>query len=498
MNSMTMEHYFVVIVGSGPAGLGVAEALKTDALLASKTLILEKGKPLNERICAVQEGKTCRSCSPCNVLCGIGGAGPFTDGKICLYPQDLEEIFSQKHECSNGDNGSNEEALARVSGYLARVQRLWEEHGVKDFKKAEVTDRMERLQAEALKHNIKYTCYPVLHIGSDGAKEVLDRYVEGIRRYGIKIEPNLEVIGISKTKDQFEITYRKSSSVGKGDTKILADFLVLAMGRDMQRPIHVTRFFKDLKLSFKPKNLEIGCRIEVPYQILEEVTKITFDPKFNMVAPTYQDSVRTFCTCHKGRVVREGSCVNGHIDRTKETQNTNFAILVRWPLSTLLLEDAMDFGITIAKLAISQGKGRPLIQRLGDLKERIPSTRESIEKCYIKPTLRLDRHVTPGDISSCYPTRIIVDILEGLEMLDEVVTGINNDQNLVYAPEIKPTCSINLIEGVKTEVPRLYVCGDFSGYTRGIAQAMSMGILVGEDILDEKKKGLQLRLMEQV
>jgi uncharacterized FAD-dependent dehydrogenase len=83
-----------------------------------------------------------------------------------------------------------------------------------------------------------------------------------------------------------------------------------------------------------------------------------------------------------------------------------------------------------------------------------------------KPTLRLDRHVTPSDISSCYPTRITVDILEGLEMLDKVVTGINNDQNLVYAPEIKPTCSISLTDGVKTEVPRLYVCGDFSGYTR--------------------------------
>lgn len=319
-----------------------------------------------------------------------------------------------------------------------------------------------------------------------------------MRSSGITIEPNSELTGISIVKDQFEITYRKPADEAKGDRKVLADFLVLALGRDMQKPIHLTQLFKDFKLSFRPKNLEIGCRIEVPYEIMEEVTKITFDPKFTMVTPTYQDSVRTFCTCHKGRVVREGNCVNGHIDRKKETQNTNFAIIVRWPLDSLLLEDAMDYGNTIVKLAIPQGNGKPLIQRLGDLKEKIPSTRESIDKCYIRPTLRVDRQVTPGDISSCYPLRIIVDILEGLAMLDKVVTGINSDQNLVYAPEIKPTCSINLPDGVKTDIPHLYVSGDFSGYIRGIAQAMSMGMLVGEDILDEKKKGIQLRLMDKM
>lgn len=57
---MTMEHYFVAIVGSGPAGLGVAEVLRTDAVLASRTLILEKGKSLNDRVCAVKEGKPYR------------------------------------------------------------------------------------------------------------------------------------------------------------------------------------------------------------------------------------------------------------------------------------------------------------------------------------------------------------------------------------------------------------------------------------------------------
>ncbi len=291
---------------------------------------------------------------------------------------------------------------------------------------------------------------------------------------------------------RFKITYKRNNIEMK---KVTADFLILALGRSMQKPTYLRELFKNFNLTFKPKNLEIGCRIEVPYQIMNEVTEITFDPKFIMIAPTYQDYVRTFCTCHRGKVVVEETCVNGHIDRSKLTQNTNFAILVRWPLDNLILEDAMDYGTTIAKLALSQGKGKPIIQRLGDLKRGVPSTPDSIKKSYIKPTLRLGWQVTPGDIASCYPRRIIVDILEGIEILDKVIKGINNDQNLLYAPEIKPTCSIYLQNGVKTEIPNLYICGDFSGYTRGIAQAMVMGMVVGEDIINEVRQGFQLRFI---
>jgi len=486
---MSNEHYYAVIVGSGPAGLGVAEMLKNEPLLSSRTLILEKGKHLDERTCFVREGKKCRNCKPCNILCGLGGAGPYTDGKICLYRQDLNELFPHSQENENSEGISN-----KINHYLEMVKEIWTTHGASDFKEIKINDKMKVLKAEALKSSIDYICYPVLHIGSDGAKEVIKSYIKDITKVGIKIEINSNVVAIDKINKEFEITYQKINTFNDIEIrKVTADFLVLALGREMQRPTYINQLLKNLKLTFKPKNLEIGCRVEVPYQIMEYTTQVTFDPKFIMITPTYQDYVRTFCTCDRGRVVREGSCVNGHIDRNKLTDNTNFAVLVRWPLDSLILDDAMDYGNTIAKLTLSQGKNKPIIQRLGDLKKGIPSTVESIKKSYIKPTLRVDWLVTPGDIASCYPKRIITDILEGFEILSNVLKGINNDQNLLYAPEIKPTCSIHLKEGVKTEVPNLYVCGDFSGYTRGIAQAMSMGIMVGEDIINEVKKGFQLR-----
>jgi uncharacterized FAD-dependent dehydrogenase len=486
---MNIKHYYVVIVGAGPAGLAVAEILKADPILSTRTLILEKGNALDKRICEARQGRKCKSCRPCNILSGVGGAGPYTDGKICLYPQDLNELFRSSQDVAD----NNEDNSEKINEMLERCKQIWTNHGVNDFKETKVGPKMLELRTEALKQDINYIPYSVLHIGSDGAKEVISRYVENLIDAGTEIVSNAEVTTVKKINNEFLITCKKNDT--SEETKIRADFLVLALGRDVQKKAYVNQLLKDLRLTFKPHNLEIGCRVEVPYQIMEDVIQSTFDPKFTIITPTHQDSVRTFCTCHKGRIIREEVCINGHVDRSLLTENTNFAILVRWPLENLFLDDAMDFGNTIAKLTISYGKGKPIIQRLGDLRKGIASTSEMIKKSHIKPTLRLNWLVQSGDIGSCYPRRIVVDILEGLEKLDNIIKGVNNDQNLLYAPEIKPTCRIQLKEGIKTEVPNFYICGDFSGYTRGIAQAMCMGMMVGQDIVKEGKKISQLKLL---
>ena len=77
-----MKRYDVIIVGGGPAGIFAAVEL-TKA--TSKILILEKGKKLAERHCPSKEqGTACLGCQPCSVVCGWGGAGAFSDGKLTL------------------------------------------------------------------------------------------------------------------------------------------------------------------------------------------------------------------------------------------------------------------------------------------------------------------------------------------------------------------------------------------------------------------------------
>jgi len=234
----------------------------------------------------------------------------------------------------------------------------------------------------------------------------------------------------------------------------------------------------------------VGVRVEVPSVVYEKAVQTNWDPKFRMRTPTYDDLVRTFCTCPYGFVVQDtyeaGVGANGHSQRNCRSHNTNFAFLAKIAL-TEPLENTNEYGITIAEQAKTIGGGKPLLQRLGDLKKGRRSTWERLKRSYVEPTLKA---VTPGDISMALPHRVVTDLLEGLDMLDRVVPGVASDATLLYAPEIKfaavrPETRDNFETAV---VDNLYVAGDGAGVTRGIVPAAAMGIVCAEGIIEKIEK----------
>jgi len=449
--------YDVVIIGAGPAGLFAAYELSTNS--SFKVLIVDKGKDIKDRICpSMKEIRRCLKCKPCNILCGLGGAGGLSDGKLNLKSDiggNLEEFVSR----SDADN------------LIEKIDKLFLEHGasMKLYGKESVF-----LEKKAATCGIEFIPIPQRHIGSDILPSVITSIKNFLESKGVIFRLNTEVKQIKKNG-----IYTLVLSNGN---EIQSHFIIVATGRAGSDWFKSEADRLKIKTRFAP--LDIGVRIEVPAVVMENIIEYAWDPKFHINTKKYDDFVRTFCTCPNGFVVTEDYgeyiCVNGHSSNTEKSENTNFALLTKIEL-TEPVEDTTAYGISIAKLASTIGGRMPIIQRLEDLKSGHRSTTSRIEKSFVKPTLK---NATPGDISMALPHRIVENVIEGIEQLDRVIPGVNSDSTLLYAPEIK-FYSMRFIvnQNLETNLSNCFVAGDGAGLSRGIITSAATGIIAAKGII---------------
>jgi hypothetical protein len=232
------------------------------------------------------------------------------------------------------------------------------------------------------------------------------------------------------------------------------------------------------------RGIEVGVRVEVQNDILQDLTEVIYDPTFFIQTTTYDDQTRTFCTNWGGYVslenYQEFVCVNGHAYLDRKSENSNFAFLSKVVL-TEPITDNHAYGESIGRLASIIGGGKPILQRFGDLKMGRRSTWHRIQKGYIEPTLK---EVVCGDIAMALPERILTNIMEGLELLNQVVPGVANDGTLLYAPEIKFFATqIKTNAQLETRIKNLFVAGDGAGVAGNIIAASATGLMPAKAIL---------------
>ncbi|BBD71628.1 FAD-dependent oxidoreductase [Sulfodiicoccus acidiphilus] len=456
--------YDIAIIGGGPAGLFAAYEISTRMREGTQVILIDKGARASVRNCPLLSPKEkCTFCTPCHITYGIGGAGTYSSGIINLRPDiggELHELLKSWSEAQSLIDYVDEVLLS----FGAPHDRLFVPN----------EEKVREVQKRAAKAGAEFVPIKQRHMGTDKTPQVIENMTRYVESRGVKISDLTTVFEIQKKDGIF------SMKTSRGEVE--AGIVLAAPGRAGAQWFYSEA--KKLGVDMTPAPLDIGVRVEVEALVFEEVTNATWDPKLILYTRKYDDKVRTFCVNPRGYIMKEvysdGTIgVNGETYVDKKSDNTNFAFLTTVKLSDPL-EDTIEYGKSIAKLMTRLGGEKPIIQRLIDLEKGRRSTWDRISKSTVKPTLR---DVTPGDISMGLPFRVVEDLIEGLQRLDNVAPGVYSSNTLLYAPEIKYYSMKAVVDrNMETVVDNLFVAGDGVGLSRGINVAAATGILAARGI----------------
>ncbi len=440
--------YEVIIIGAGPGGIFAALTLAD--LGISPVLLIEQGRDL---------GKRTRG-NASDMLCGWGGAGAYSDGKLTLST----EVGGFLSDYVGRD------ALLEL---LSHTDKLYVAHGAPDQLYGETSAAFEELADRARIADLELVPMRVRHIGTENCSIVLKNLQQSlVGRVEIRTDAPVEKILTENG--------RIAGVEIAGGQKIRSRFVLAAPGRTGSRWMKGQAELLGLKSMASP--VDLGVRVELPAIVLKEITDAIYESKLIHYSKTFDDKIRTFCMNPYGEVVCEEfdsvATVNGHSHTKAKSGNTNFAILVS-SMFTEPFNDPIGYGRYIARLANLLGNG-VIVQRLGDLLSGRRSTPGRIARCLTRPTLS---NATPGDLSFVLPYRLLVNILEMLQALDKLAPGVYSRHTLLYGVEVKFYSNrIDVSPEMETGIPNLFVVGDGAGISRGLIQASASGILAARAI----------------
>ena len=393
----------------------------------------------------------------------MGGAGLFSDGKLNFIPKlgktDLTQFLPLP------------EALALID----ETEAIFSAHGMDGPVYPTDMDRARTIRKEARKLGIDLLLIRQKHLGSERLPEYIAAMSEGLRQAGVVIHTGEEVLDVT-------VAAGRVTGVTTRQGAYEAPAVILAPGRVGAE--WVGGLARRHGLTCSQRGIEVGVRVEVHNDILQDVTDVIYDPTFFVRTRKYDDQTRTFCTNQGGFVALENYqdfvCVNGHAYMEAKSESANFAFLSKVVL-TDPVSDNQAYGEAIGRLATMIGGGKPILQRFGDLKRGRRSTWSRIRRGSILPTLP---SVTCGDIAMALPERIVANLADGLEQLNAVVPGVANDETLLYAPEIKFFATqIDTTPQLETAVAGMYVAGDGPGVAGNIVSAAATGLIPAKAIL---------------
>jgi len=426
-----MDHYDIVIIGSGPGGLGAAfEILERRPDFS--ILLLDKNE--------------------------YSSGGLRNDCKMNFsWPIGFPDCCWNKKQ---------------AEGYLERVEAFLEPSIMEKRNLSIYAKRAEKIGVSLLE--IRQS-----HLGTDGGLELIKRLVARLSSLGAEISLGEKALAVDagarvlKT-DKRELGYRDLIvAPGRGGFSFLQDVM------------------SSTGVSFTDNAVDVGVRIETRREHYPIVSDY-YDPKFLFPKKTRTFCTNSGAAAvvqekYEAESPSPWYSVNGHAWSDSRPPNglVNFAMLKTVTL-TEPLASGQDYARMLGIQAALLGGGRPIMQRVGDFRLGKRSFRDSFsgDLYDFEPTLAT---ATPGDISLCAPAKVMRAIWNAMKLLDTIVPGLLHPSTVMYYPEIKLYANRPLFADDYFQCkPGLYLIGDGAGTSRGITAAWASGLRAADGILESR------------
>ena len=459
-----MKHYDIGIIGGGISGIMCAYELikhKPDLDIC----IFERGSSILNRSCPLTEDKAerCLKCPTCAIMEGFGGCGSFSDGKYNF----TTEFGGWLNEYISSD---------KVMNLIEYMDSILVDFGATTKRYSTRTPKARELRKVAMQNDLHLLQAEVKHLGTENNLKLMTTLFNHLKDK-VDVRHHTEILDISFENSKYVLDTAKE--------QFSSDYLIGAVGRVGSE--WFTEQCKKLKINLTNNQIDLGVRVELPYEIFSHITDEVYEAKLHYHTKKYNDLVKTFCMNPRGHVVTENTIgvmtVNGHSysDESLKSENTNFALLV-CSTFTSPFNEPIKYGKYIATLSNMLGDG-VIVQRFGDLVKGRRTNEKRMKKSFTIPTLQ---SANAGDLGLALPKRYLDNIIEMLYSLDNIARGTANYDTLLYGVEVKfYSARPELDNKLETRYPNFYAIGDGAGITRSLSQAAASGIYVARNILEK-------------